>query len=91
MKQIIRLILVLAFICCFNCTFGVDVSQLFSVENYTCMKNSNITFAVARGYCSFGGMDTHAVASLTNIKAAGLKADTYMFPCRGKNATAQVN
>ncbi len=54
------------------------------------MKSSGITFAVARGYCSFGGMDTHAVASLTNIKNAGLKADTYMFPCRGKNATAQA-
>ena len=25
------------------------------------------------------------------MKAAGLQTDTYMFPCRGKNATAQVN
>ncbi len=91
MTKIIRLVLVLALFSCFNCAFGVDVSQLFSVENYTCMKNNNITFAVARGYCSFGGMDTHAVQSLTNIKAAGLRADTYMFPCRGKNATAQAN
>lgn len=74
-----------------NCIFGVDVSQLFSVEDYTCMKNSHsITFVAARGYCSFGGMDTHAVQSLTNIKNAGLKGDTYMFPCRGKNATAQA-
>lgn len=25
------------------------------------------------------------------MKAAGLQTDTYMFPCRGKNATAQAN
>lgn len=74
-----------------NCVFGVDVSQLFSVENYTCMKNQNITFACARGYYSYGAVDIHAVQSLTNIKTAGLAADTYMFPCRGKNATMQVN
>ena len=51
------------------------------------MKNANITFAVARGYYSYGAADVHAVKSLTNMKAAGLKADTYMFPCRGKNAS----
>jgi hypothetical protein len=36
-------------------------------------------------------MDTHAVQSLTNMQTAGLQTDTYMFPCRGKNPTAQVN
>ena len=25
------------------------------------------------------------------MRAAGLKTDTYMFPCRGKNATYQAN
>jgi hypothetical protein len=55
------------------------------------MKSSHsILFVAARGYCSFGGMDTHAVQNLNNIKSAGLKGDTYMFPCRGKNATAQA-
>ena len=24
------------------CAFGIDVSQLFSVENYTCAKNNSI-------------------------------------------------
>lgn len=73
------------------CALGVDVSQLFSHENYTCMKNSGISFAVVRGYCSFGGIDTHAVQSLRNVQSAGLATDIYMFPCRGKNATAQVD
>lgn len=55
------------------------------------MKNNGITFAVPRGYCSFGGLDKNIVQTLTHIKSAGLKADIYMFPCRGKNATVQVN
>jgi GH25 family lysozyme M1 (1,4-beta-N-acetylmuramidase) len=55
------------------------------------MKNAGISYVIPRGYCSFGGMDHNAVQSLTNIKAAGLKADVYMFPCRGKNATAQAD
>jgi GH25 family lysozyme M1 (1,4-beta-N-acetylmuramidase) len=90
MHKIVGLLLLLSLLACSNCAFGVDVSQLFSAENYTCMKNNNITFVVARGFCSFGGMDTHAVQSLTNIKNAGLKGDTYMFPCRGKSATEQA-
>lgn len=76
------------FAICFQQThqyLGVDVSQLFSVENYTCMKNAGITFSIARGYCSYGGVDQHAVQSLTNMKAAGIpNVDMYMFPCRGK-------
>jgi hypothetical protein len=91
MNNLTFILLVLSLVGYSKCVFGVDVSQLFSVENYNCMKNSNITFVIARGYCSFGGIDTHAVQSLTNIKTAGLKADTYMFPCRGKNSTVQVN
>ena len=87
MFKLTEVLLVFCLIGSCNCAFGVDVSQLFSVENYTCMKNANITFVCARGYYSYGAVDTHAVQSLTNIKAAGLKADTYMFPCRGKNAT----
>lgn len=91
MNKIVGFLSILLLLSSVTCNFGVDVSQLFSEANYTCMKQQNITFVVARGYCSFGGMDTHAVQSLTNIKAAGLKADTYMFPCRGKNATAQAD
>lgn len=54
------------------------------------MKKSGIAFASTRGYHSYGGIDANAVKSLTNIRAAGLLSDIYMFPCRGKNATAQV-
>jgi GH25 family lysozyme M1 (1,4-beta-N-acetylmuramidase) len=70
---------------------GVDVSQPFSSATYQCMKNNGMTFAVIRGYCSYGGIDSHAVAGLTAAKSVGLITDIYMFPCRSKSATAQVN
>ena len=73
------------------CELGIDVSQLFSVANYTCAKNNGVSFGIPRGYCSFGGMDKNVIQSLKNMKEAGLKTDVYMFPCRGKNATQQVN
>lgn len=74
-----------------DCVLGVDVSQLFSTSTYQCMKSNGYQFAIIRGYCSFGGMDTHAVQSLINARNAGLITDIYMFPCRGKSATAQVD
>ena len=70
---------------------GIDVSQLFSVENYTCAKNNGITFGIPRGYCSFGGLDRNTNQSLENMQKAGLKTDVYMFPCRGKSAKTQVD
>lgn len=54
------------------------------------MKNQGVTFAIARGYYSSGSIDHNVIQSLTNIKQGGLQADTYMFPCRGKNATTQT-
>lgn len=74
-----------------NCVLGVDVSQLFSTGTYQCMKNNGYEFAIIRGYCSYGGLDHNAVAGLNNARAAGLITDIYMFPCRGKSASAQVD
>lgn len=74
------------------CTKGVDVSQPFSVATYQCFKNNGVSFVIIRGYCSYGGVDSHAVEGLQNAHSAGIPyIDTYMFPCRGKSATAQVN
>ena len=74
-----------------NCVLGVDVSQLFPTSAFQCMKSNGYGFAIIRGYCSYGGLDRNAVQSLTNAKNAGLITDIYMFPCRGKSATAQVD
>jgi GH25 family lysozyme M1 (1,4-beta-N-acetylmuramidase) len=90
-KVLVLMLLLLAVIPYSACNLGIDVSQLFSVENYTCAKNQGITFAIPRGYYSFGGVDKNVVQSLKNMRQAGLQTDTYMFPCRGKNATAQAN
>ena len=69
---------------------GVDVSMLVSASTYQCMKNSGAKFAIARGYCSFGGPDAHVIQNLQNAKSVGLNTDIYMFPCRGKSAQSQV-
>ena len=73
------------------CTLGVDVSQLFSTSTYQCLKNNGYHFVIPRGYCSYGGVDAHVVQNLNNAKAAGMITDIYMFPCRGKSASAQVD
>lgn len=88
MKQIL-LVFILVFPAL--CTLGVDVSQLFSTATYQCMKNNGYSFAIIRGYCSYGAVDPHIVTNLQNAKAAGLITDIYMFPCRGKSASAQVD
>lgn len=74
-----------------SCVLGVDVSQLFSTSTYQCMKSNGYQFAIIRGYCSYGAVDSHAVQGLNNAKSAGMITDIYMFPCRGKSATAQVD
>ena len=74
-----------------DCVLGVDVSQLFSTSTYQCMKNAGYSFAIIRGYRSYGALDPEAKQGLTNAKSAGLITDIYMFPCRGKSATSQVD
>jgi hypothetical protein len=91
MNHILIAILIILGISSANCVQGVDLSQLFTTATYQCLKNNGFSFAIPRGYCSFGGMDTHIVANLQNAKAAGLITDTYMFPCRGKSGTSQVD
>jgi len=73
------------------CSLGVDVSQLFQTSTYQCMKSNGYSFVIIRGYCSYGGVDANVVHNLANAKAAGLITDIYMFPCRGKSGTAQVD
>jgi hypothetical protein len=66
--MLIKVIIGLLLVSFSQCTFGVDVSQLFSAQNFTCMKNQGITFAIARGFYSTGSLDHNAVQSLTNMK-----------------------
>jgi len=91
MQKILCIIVVTLLVGTIKAELGIDVSQLFSVENYTCAKNNGITFGIVRGYCSFGGLDRNTNQSLENMKKAGLKTDVYMFPCRGKSAKSQAD
>ncbi len=73
-------------------TKGVDYSQLFSQATHECWKNNGISFAIPRAYCSFGGPDANGPTNVAHARAAGIPyVDIYMFPCRGKSATNQVN
>jgi len=86
-----KVILASLLLACTFCLLGVDVSQLYPTSAYTCIKNNGYSFLVIRGYCSYGGVDPNIVQNLNNARAAGFAPDIYMFPCRGKSGTAQVD
>jgi hypothetical protein len=70
---------------------GIDIANAMSATTFTCLKNQGNTYAIVRAFRSNGALDTNAASNLQNARTAGLTTDVYMFPCRGKNATAQVN
>jgi hypothetical protein len=72
---------------------GGDVSELYSKETYECTKSKGGWDWIAiRGYCSFGGLDPNGKAGLENARAAGIaEVDVYLFPCRNKAASEQVD
>jgi hypothetical protein len=90
-KILIAIFAIGSFICSVNCVLGADLSQLFATSFYQCLKSNGYEFAIPRGYCSYGGIDGHIVQNLQNGHSAGLIMDMYMFPCRGKSGTAQVD
>ena len=73
-------------------TKGVDYSTALSVSTHSCFKSSGITFAIPRAYMSYGAFDSNGRTNVANARAAGIPyVDIYMFPCRGKSASTQVN
>ena len=73
-------------------TRGVDYSTPQSVATHQCWKNNGMNFAIPRAYKSYGAFDSNAIANVNNAHAAGIPyVDIYMFPCRGKSASAQVS
>ena len=73
-------------------TKGVDYSTPQSVATHQCWKNNGISFAIPRAYCSYGGIDANGINNVNNARAAGIPyVDIYMFPCRGKSASTQVD
>lgn len=60
---------------------GVDLSAPFN--NFACLKDLGYTFAIPRGYRSYGAVDVDGFNNVKNSKAAGLITDVYFFPCKG--------
>ena len=73
-------------------TKGVDYSTLQSISTHQCWKNNGVSFVIPRAYYSYGAFDPNGVDNVVNARAAGIPyVDIYMFPCRGKSASTQVN
>jgi len=63
-------------------TFGVDYSTLFATSQISCLVGGGRTFAIPRGYCSYGGLDSNIKQNLKNAWNGGMtNVDLYMFPC----------
>ena len=70
----------------------MDISQPLDLGTAQCMVQNGMTFGIVRGWCSYGGFDSNVVGSIANMWSAGFAhVDSYMFPCPGQDATAQVN
>lgn len=68
------------------------MASLFSVSDFNCLKSSGYTFAIPRGWRSYGALDPNVKQNLKNAKTAGMaNVDVYLFPCRSKSAKDQVN
>ena len=89
MKQLL-LAVVLAVLAVF--VSSAKVVDLYGVfNNFTCLVQQGYHHSIIRAYHSYGAIDTDAPSLIQQSNRAGLSTDVYMFPCRGKNATVQVN
>jgi len=70
---------------------GIDVAG--TVSSWSCLKSTaGNQFMITRAWHSTGTFDSTAPTNLDNAQKAGIQnTDVYMFPCRGKSATDQVN
>ena len=75
----------------FSCIKGELVVDLAGkADNFNCLKDNGVSQVIIRAYHSYGAIDTTAQENILKANAAGLATDVYMFPCRGKDPSAQV-
>lgn len=94
MKILPKLLIVVMLFCFLlptECVFGLDMAGEKTTANFQCLKNAGFDFVVIRAYRSLGILDAAATQSLINAKSVGFATDVYMFPCRGKSASDQVD
>lgn len=72
-------------------TYGGDISEYYDASTFRCTIQNGWSFVSVRSYCSYGGVDSNAPATLRQAIAAGLPYhDVYHFPCRSQDPTSQV-
>lgn len=73
--------------------YGVDVSSHVSETDAHCLVRNNLTFGIVRflrpqrqlscsrssAWHSYGSVDTNVVATVANMRRAGMHADVYMY------------
>eukprot|EP00823_Brevimastigomonas_motovehiculus_P009022 TRINITY_DN866_c0_g1_i1.p1 TRINITY_DN866_c0_g1~~TRINITY_DN866_c0_g1_i1.p1 ORF type:complete len:229 (-),score=6.79 TRINITY_DN866_c0_g1_i1:243-929(-) len=63
-------------------TSGVDMSTLVSVDKFECLLRNGFSFAIPRGFCSLGDLDSNVAQTVKNAHQAGVKnIDVYLYPC----------
>lgn len=65
------LVLLCTLLFCTSCLKGLDLSQPFATSVYDCFKKDGISFVIIRGFCSYGAVDSHAVANLNSAPLCG--------------------
>lgn len=92
MRAVLAVMALAACVAVSSATTGVDVSQLFAVSAWQCVRNYGYKFAIVRCFCSNGNPDHNCAQSVANAWAAGFEhVDIYMFPCpQCGNARLQV-
>lgn len=70
---------------------GGDISEYYASSTFSCTIQNGWSFVIVRSYCSYGGVDSNAPATLNQAIAAGMPYhDVYHFPCIGVDASSQV-
>jgi len=91
-QHIMKLAVAVLFLAIVGLTVSAKVVDLYGVfNNFTCLAQQGYYHSIVRAYHSYGAIDLDAPSLIQQSNNAGLSTDVYMFPCRGKNATVQVN
>lgn len=79
--------------CLYSLTFattGVDLSTVCGAMS--CLKGDGIDFTIPRAWYSYGAFDSSSITNLNYAWNADIPYnDVYLFPCRGKSASQQVD
>lgn len=72
---------------------GFDLPGPIDAPTCSCLvQTAGMSFAIIRGWHSYGAFDSAVVSTMSNLWNAGVAhADVYMFPCSSTSAALQVD